>query len=562
MDFMGSLWVVLFEGVGVTEVAACVGAARLLDAFVALLGPGIVDQFSPAWTHTAKKAITSGTLRRTLDHLCVGDFEYNVIRPEWLAISFRSSEAAAGRQVEAGPPTWEFWKALLRLLDVLEGDAWGQIAEALGVRTLAAMDEFLGGALGATLEGDEKMGTHTPPSSSSSSSSLAGFPSVLSPLPPTRRSLNEEGGLDSTTSEAPPQWPTHTQKIACLRRLRLSVVGSSVSLLLPGKTPTVLVDRVVHQSSAALFALSLATLPGIFLDSTEGGNPPPPLKTPAAAVTRTVSHFFSAPPTPPPMVPPPTRDSPILSPVHLMQQQSSGGNSGGGGGGDGKHSNTIINSLPASTARGGFAAATNGEIPTLVDSEEALKVASSVLSQLFSPCDVLGAKGNLLCPGAPPQGAADAGAGKLHCIHALLPLNALPPPHQLLPLEDPPPLYPDEGFRRLSTTDKTRTNGGQKSRGVSPLGARGGGWGGAASTLKSPHVLVSLLILQPPSPNGERETSALTRFSDLSTDAALKVIESSVQRACLSVSKAEALRHLGAFLCEGQQDGESGKGGV
>ena len=265
LDFTHTLWVILLEGVGVSEAAACVAATRLMDTFLALCGPGLVDQGSPQWGAGHRGAATQATLRRTMEHLGGGDFEYNVLRPEWLAHAFVSSESAASRSVGEGAATWEFRGALLRLLDTLEEEASGSLAEAVNERTLAAMDEFLGetsgGSGGGGTEGDPLASGGVTPAITSNYSSTEGFPLALSPNPKALAAAASNGGGGGGGGGVPSQpWPTNTQKISCLRRLRLSVVGSAVALLIPGSAPTLLVERIPANATATLLALGLATM--------------------------------------------------------------------------------------------------------------------------------------------------------------------------------------------------------------------------------------------------------------------------------------------------------------
>ena len=253
LEFRGALWIVLFEGGEVNEVSAGVCASRLLDACIANLGPGLVDQASRAWS--AGRACTESTLQRTLDLLAEGgDFEFNVLRPDWLAHAFVSAEAAAQRSAPQGTAMWDFRTALLHQLDDLEDAAGLSLAEVLNRQAVEVTTQLL--------------------SSSSSSDS-------------SRVQQWEEG----QGAAAAARQPSHAQKLSCLRRLRLSVQGSAIALAQPGAAPVLLLDRLRSNTGAALAALTLGTLDASAFAGSSSSRPHSAVHS---------LHFFSPPPPPPP----------------------------------------------------------------------------------------------------------------------------------------------------------------------------------------------------------------------------------------------------------------------
>jgi hypothetical protein len=345
LDFRGALWVVLSEGAEVNEVSAGVGAARLLDACVARLGAGVTEQGAAAWAPgSAARACTEATLTRTLGLLAEGgDFEFNVLRADWLAHAYVSAEAAAQRSVAEGPAMWEFRAALLRQLEDLEEDAATGLAEAVNRRAVEAMTEFLAS------------------SGSGSSSSEEPDPS------------GGGGGGGARRARAGAAPPTDTQRIRCLRRLRLSVQGSALALLLPGAAPLLLVDRIRSNTAAAFTALSLGTAePGLF------AAPPPGAGANSARMT---CHFYCPPPPPP----------------------SAGGAPDGSG-------------------------SSSGE----AEAEEAAALGAAALAGAVPPTSALAARGLLAAPCALDPALARAAPAKLHLVLAAAPLPAFAAGGELL----------------------------------------------------------------------------------------------------------------------------------
>ena len=362
LEFRGALWVVLSEGAEVNEVSAGVGAARLLDACVASLGPGVADQASPVWeAGSAARACAEATLTRTLSLLAEGgDFEYNVLRPDWLAHAFVSAEAAAQRAVAEGPAMWEFRAALLRQLDDLEEDAGSALAEAINRRAVEAMTDFLSSNRAASLAA-QRSGDDVDPSSegeeepsTGSAAAAAAAPGAAARRPPRA----------SPPTSAPMQ-PTDTQRIRCLRRLRLSVQGSAIGLCMQGAPPVLLVDRIRSNGAAAFTALALATVE-------------PALFSPSGSVRRACAHLYCPAPAP-----------------------------------------------PSSSLEGGGAPAGSG-MTSEAEAEEAGAVGAAALRGLVPPTAVLAAQGALLAPCALDPALARSGLGKLHTVLAALPLPPFP----------------------------------------------------------------------------------------------------------------------------------------
>ena len=289
LEFKGTLWVVLSEGAEVNEASAGVGALRLLDACVALLGVGVVDQAAPLWADGTPRDCTDATLARTLRLLSEGgDFEYNVLRPDWLAHAYVSAEAAAQRSVREGAAIWEFRSTLLNQLEILERDVGAAIAEGINRRTHEVMAELLSRAR---------------PGDSAESDAIGEMGELPSP------------SLRGSFSPAAAKPASEPQKIRCLRRLRLSVQGSAIALATPTAAPAFLVDRVASNGAAALLALALATAESALFappaaPAAQGGAEP--------SVRRSAVHLFCPPPPPPP-----------------SSTSSSSGSSGGGVGEEG-----------------------------------------------------------------------------------------------------------------------------------------------------------------------------------------------------------------------------------
>ena len=414
LDFRGALWVVLSEGAEVNEVSAGVGAARLLDACVARLGAGVTEQGSAAWAPgSAARACTEATLTRTLSLLAEGgDFEFNVLRADWLAHAYVSAEAAAQRSVAEGPAMWEFRAALLRQLEDLEEDAASGLAEAVNRRAVEAMTDFLSASSAAAAEPDPAGGEGA-----------------------ARRAPRGAG--------AAPAPLTDTQRIRCLRRLRLSVQGSAIALVLPGAAPLLLVDRIRSNTAAAFTALCLGTVEPALFAPPAAGSAGAGGAAGAANSARMACHFFCPPPPPP----------------------SAGAPEGAGAG------------------AGAGAGTSSGE----AEAEEAAALGSAALAGAVPPTTVLAARGALAAPCALDAAAARAAPGKLHLVLGAAPLPAFARGEELLrpaPGAAPRlPARPEEGAR-----------------------VRAGG-GACAAYARAPHLVALVLVLQPPAPGEEEDSA-------------------------------------------------------
>lgn len=548
LELKTTVFVVLFEGDTLGELAATTSAARLLDAVVALVGVDALDQTGSAWGSAALAARTRASLDRLFGSVALGAIELHLVSPEWLKLAVESAEHACREGASASARAFSE-DALVRAALVFQNElhsvgvvppsdalrepyaaahaaaALAREGQQLPLPTLvgaltdsSARDAALAGAAPLTAMLLESPPEHALPQTEDDATPSSLVVDVTVAL----RGLEE--GASAALSEAshnaslaamdefivhhsseplqqgshaePAATPTQvstasTHKMRALRHMKLTVHGSAAALLIPGRAPAIVVDHIPSHGVAALTALSLATERAGLTESTDvTATRLPALPTLAGAGRAAVGGGPRL---------------PVVEPtaVRIATAQV-----------------TAFGTPPK-------AAPTN---------DGAAEPTQTAYAFLVPPVEALAARGELIAPCAPLRAATTSSQMRICYVYGAVPI-LLPTSNFIAPSAG---TFPANAVQELDALSRARGDVPPPTPVRSP-----------STQVQVAHVLVVLLVHAPIS--GETHSENVKSIADFELAARtqiLKDIEICVQKTTAGLAQSPALSHLARILSE------------
>ena len=547
LEMRTTVFVVLFEGDTLGELAATSSAARLLDAVVALVGADALDQTSSAWGSSALAARTRAALERLFTSVAQGAIELHLVSPEWVKLAIVSSEHACREAASMSARAFSE-DALVRSALVFQNELTSvgvvppsdalrepyaaahaaaalaregqQLPPTLFVGALIdkqAREAALAGTAPLTVMMLESPPEHTlpqteddaPPSSlvvdvtvalrdmeeeasaalaeASHKASLAAMDEFIvhHSSEPLQQGSHAEPSASPTQVSA-----ASTHKMRALRHMKLTVHGSAAALLIPGHAPAIVVDHIPSHGVAALTALSLATERASLTETVDVAATLLPL--PPAGVGKTAG---GAPPR-----------LPVVQPAAVRVATAQV---------------TAFGTPPKATPA----------------NDDAAETPQAAYAFLVPPVEALAARGELIAPCAPLRAATTSSQMRICYVYGAVPI-LLPTTNYIAPSAG---TFPANAVQELDALARARGDVPPPPPSRSP----------SSAPAKIGHVLVVLLVHAPLS--GETHAENVKSIADFELAARtqiLKAIEVCVQKTTAGLAQSPALSHLARLLSE------------